>query len=96
MPLFDFRCDTCEKHIEKFLKLDQERTGLRCDCGGSLKRIIVLGHGGIQRVNPVWLDDQVIGCLQDDDAVANRAEKPIEDRNDYNRHLKQHDIVPLH
>lgn len=94
MPIYDFRCLDCEAKAEMVLKVDDPRTGLRCErCGGELGRIIVPGHGGFQSTTPVWLDDEVKGCLQDTDAVAAGLEKPIEDRTDYQRHLRDHDIV---
>jgi hypothetical protein len=53
----------------------------------------VAGHGGIQRDEPTWLNDQVRGCLQDDDDIADGMEKPIETRTEYKRYLKEHGIV---
>ncbi len=97
MPLYDFQCSACRAHEERLLPLSATRGGLSCGtCGGDLKRVIVLGHGGFQSLTPRWLDDETKGCLQDTDAVAAGAEKPIEDRADYNRYLQRHNIVPLH
>ena len=94
MPIYDFKCLDCEAQTERVMKVDDSRVGLRCEaCGGELGRIIVLGHGGFQSDEPGWLDDQVKGCLQDTDAVAAGAEKPIETRTDYKRHLREHGIV---
>ena len=95
MPLFDFQCISCYARAEKVMKVAEPRDNLKCEvCGGPLKRIIVLGHGGFQSTEPKWLDEHVRGCLQDEEAVAAGFEKPIENRADYDRYLKQHDIVP--
>lgn len=96
MPLYDFACTRCENRFETFIPLAQLQKAVACSkCGAWAKRIIVLGHGGFQSTEPKWLDDEVRGCLQDTDAVAAGTEKPIEDRADYDRYLKQHSIVPL-
>ena len=97
MPLYDYECLNCKERDERFMPLSEKRDLLTCkNCGGSMKQIVVLGHGGFQSTQPRWLDDYTKGCLQDTDAVAAGSEKPIEDRADYDRHLKRHGIVPLH
>ena len=94
MPLYDFSCLDCKATTERFLKVDDPRTDLRCEqCGGELVRVIVIGHGGFQSTEPRWLDDHVKGCLQDDDEVAAGRQRPIESRTDYNRHLREHNLV---
>jgi putative FmdB family regulatory protein len=94
MPLYDFKCQKCENQFELFMSINHPRTAVCCpECGGWAKRVIVAGHGGIQRDEPTWLNDQVRGCLQDDDDIADGMEKPIETRTEYKRYLKEHGIV---
>jgi hypothetical protein len=60
-----------------------------CTCGGRASKIISLGHGGIWRVEPTWINDDLRGSLQDTDAIAAKRVRPIEDRNDYSRFLRE-------
>jgi len=94
MPLYDFKCQKCENQFELFMSISHPRTAVACpECGAWAKRVIVLGHGGFQSENPTWLNDQVRGCIQDDDDVAAGLEKPVETRTEYKQHLEKHGIV---
>lgn len=39
MPLYDFECLKCHKEFEHACKID-ERTSVKCQCGGQTKQII--------------------------------------------------------
>lgn len=94
MPLYDFECQSCGHRFEVFGSINHPRHRITCPgCKGWSKRIIVQGHGGFKSENPNWLDDNVRGALQDDDEVRAGREKRIENRTDYNRHLKENGIV---
>mgnify|MGYP006291190413 CR=1 FL=1 len=94
MPLYDFKCQKCGHEFDLFMSINHPRTEVACpECKGWTKRIIVAGHGGFQSEEPRWLNDQVRGCLQDDEEIAAGREKPLETRTEYKKHLKAHGIV---
>ncbi len=94
MPLYDFQCKSCGAVTEQAFGLNSCPNAIKCPyCGWAAPKKISIGHGGIQTEHPVWLDDHVRGALQDDDEVAAGRQKRIENRTDYNRHLKEHGIV---
>jgi putative FmdB family regulatory protein len=88
MPSYDYACDRCGHIGEEFFKLAEKPDTIPCGCGGVKKSIITLGHGGIWRVEPVWLNGNVRETLQDSDAIRAKLQKPIIDRDDYNRFMK--------
>jgi len=94
MPIYDFECEKCQHRFEMFGSIADPRHRVACpECGGWSKRIIVQGHGGFKSENPSWLNDDVRHALQDMDDVAAGRERPIENRTDYNRHLKENGIT---
>jgi len=98
MPLYDFECATCGKQVEQFLflaELDAWPKGNKCQCGGTFKRVLTPGHGGVQSDTPLWLNSQVREALQDSDRVRARLEKPIETRGEWKRHLKDKGMVAV-
>lgn len=96
MALYDFQCSHCGHIEEAQYKIAECPESIPCSCGGTKKKIIALGHGGIQRDEPAWLDNSVREVLQDSDAIRARKEKPIETRSDYNRWMKAHpNIQPI-
>lgn len=91
MPLYDFECKDCGLPTERFFKMAECPECLDCpNCGGVQFKIITNGHGGIQREEPVWLDHSIRGSLQDLDEIRAGREKPIENRTDYKRFMKEH------
>lgn len=87
MPLYDFECK-CGKVTEKFLGIADLRDSVPCeDCGGEAIRVISLGHGGVFRDEPVWLDHNVRKMIQGPyDKI------PITNRVQLKKHLKEHNI----
>lgn len=58
MPLYDYKCSDpeCGMEFEAVLPIEGCDTELICsDCGNRAQKIIVLGHGGIQKENPDWI-----------------------------------------
>lgn len=94
MPLYTYELP-CGKKIERIFTVQGCPDEVQVDCPCMAKKIIDLGHGGIQRLNPVWLDQSVLRQVQDSDLVASGAEAKIENRHDLDRHLKKHGIVAV-
>jgi putative FmdB family regulatory protein len=87
MPLYDFECK-CGHQFEKFGSVkDPDHTSCP-HCNERARKIITLGHGAVFDDHPVWIDDEVRGCLQGDN------EKPIRTRTHLARYLKENNIEP--
>jgi len=86
MPLYQYQCPNCDEQFDHFLKLENYKYPVSCPtCGRTGKKVLT---AKIQRDEPVWLDDEVRGCLQDTEA-----EPPIENRSAYKRYLKDNGII---
>jgi putative FmdB family regulatory protein len=87
MPLYEYECQECGNEFEMFFPLQEWDVEPLCpDCGGQGKKLIT---AKIQRDEPVWLDDSVRDALQDRE----ESHRPIENRTDYNRYLKDNGII---
>lgn len=90
MPLYTYECPD-HGQFDAFYRLAERADIAGCPkCGQASRRIIALGHGGIFREEPTWLDDSVRGALQDP------SEKPIETRSELKKWLKDHpNVAPV-
>lgn len=87
MPLYEYECSQCGNHFDMFFPLREWDFTPACpDCGGEGKKVLT---AQIQRDEPVWLDDSVRGSLQDIEA----GDRPIENRTQYKRYLKDNGII---
>lgn len=93
MPIYDYACDTCGHISEHTCRIAEKPDAMTCSCGGTKLPIITLGHGGIFRVQPSWIDSGLRETLQDSDAILAGTERPIEDRDDYRRFLRDHPTI---
>ncbi len=93
MPIYDYLCPKCEWAAEKFGSNGEPASIVCEECGHEAKKIIVLGHGGIQDNNPPWLNSDVREALQDSDAIAKGQTKPIETRSELKAHMDANNIV---
>ena len=92
MPTYSYECQKCSKTFDKLLPLKRYKGSQACiECGGETKKIITLGHGGIQDDHPKWLDYKIIRQLQDTDDPNIR---PIETRREYKNYLEDNGIAP--
>jgi putative FmdB family regulatory protein len=90
MPIYDYQCLKCKNEFELFMPLKDWKLEPKCpDCLGDSKKIIVLGHGGIQDDHPVWLDFGVRAQIQDVDCPG---EIPITTRTQYTKHLRDNGL----
>jgi len=88
MPLYEYKCEKCGNPFELYFPLQEWDVIPSCpDCGGEGRKQLT---ANIQRDEPVWLDDQVRGALQDLDDPATR---PIQNRTEYKRYLKENGII---
>lgn len=87
MPLYEYQCNNCGKVIEEFdLLTSNLPTSLTCPyCSDKALRII--SPVAIKDDYPTWLDQSVRDALQDE------SEQPIKSRTDYERVLKEKNIV---
>jgi putative FmdB family regulatory protein len=47
MPTYDYQCDKCGSHSEKFEKMTDKPRGICPKCGGKTRRLIAGGSGVI-------------------------------------------------
>ncbi|MBW2094217.1 MAG: zinc ribbon domain-containing protein [Deltaproteobacteria bacterium] len=90
MPLYDFECVGCGKRHEMVFPVDKCPESVRCPvCEEPAVKIIAVGHGGAfcdSGVDVPWLAS-ARKVLQPDH------ERPIETRQEYNRYLKERNII---
>lgn len=88
MPVYEYKCQECESIFDMFFPLKEWDVKPTCPaCGGESKKQLT---AQIQRDEPTWLDDGVRGAIQDTDDPTT---KPIENRCDYKRHLRDNGII---
>lgn len=90
MPLFDYECPECGATKEIIAKIDGFPSSVHCnECDGEAVKVIVPGHGGIKcdsMTDVPWLESAVQNLQPDH-------ERPVETRGEYNRYLKDHNII---
>ena len=92
MPLYDYQCLGCSHEFETIAGLVDRY--IHCPiCNAPAKRLISLGHGGIQTDHPTWLDS-ARKSLQDGDCIRAGTIKPIETRSELKQYLKEHNYTP--
>lgn len=85
-PLYSYECPFCGAIQDKLYHIEDFPKTISCPCGKMAKKIIILGHGGIQGDEPVWLES-AIKTLQPS------CERPIQTRSEYKQYLKEKDII---
>ena len=45
MPYYDFKCNECEKLVEEFFKIADEKIVECAECGGQMKQVILSAPG---------------------------------------------------
>jgi len=90
MPLYEYQCDKCGCRQDRFCSINERHNHLKCvACTGDAQLIITNGHGGIKcdSINDVKWMPSALKVLQPDH------EKPIESRGEYNRYLRDKQLV---
>jgi putative FmdB family regulatory protein len=94
VPIYEYQCIKCGNITERYYKVDDIQDLVECSkCRHVSVRII--SPFVFHSQTPLWLDDSVRGALQDEDAIKYGREKPIETRDEYEKHLKNKGFVPL-
>ena len=88
MPLYTYECSSCGEQEERVYKVDECPRTIQClKCHEIMVKVILPGHGGIKTDGDVpWLASAA-KVLQPDH------ERPIETRGEYNRYLKDNNII---
>jgi len=90
MPLYCFECVNCGNRFDIFAKIDERPESVICDdCGEHAVNVIIAGHGGIKcdSANDIPWFASAIENLQPDH------ERPLETRGEYNKYLKDKNII---
>lgn len=89
MPTYEHYCQSCDHITEHVCKIAERKQFVLCEeCGGSAERIIS-AKGSVRGDDmPPWMRaPELLGCLQ------NSAERPIQTRSEYNRLIKERNII---
>lgn len=88
MPIYEYQCGNCGTVIEKFSKVsDALKKYVVCNCGKRAFRILSRGSIKCDSINDVnWLPS-ACQVLQPD------GERPLQTRGEYDRYLKDHNLV---
>ena len=87
MPIYEYKCKRCRRVTEKFYTVNQSPERVKCACGKMAKKILSRGAIRCDSINDVsWLPSARM-VLQPD------GERPIETRGQYNRYLKDNNLV---
>jgi putative FmdB family regulatory protein len=86
MPIYEYQC-RCGNLIEKFHKPRRVPNKARCSCGWQAKRVLSLGAIQCDSVNDVkWLPSA-------SQVMQKHGEAPLRSRGEYNKYLKDNNIV---
>lgn len=88
MPLYSYFCADCHCETEEVFRIEDRRQFVPCRmCGREAKRLV---GAKIERCEPTWLASAVQNLQPEGNDV-----RPIADRNDYKRYLRDKNIVEL-
>ena len=93
MPLYSYECKKCGKTMDKCYTIDKCPKIIECiHCRGEAKKILSIGHGGIQTDNDVkWLPS-ACDTLQ---TPRERRQKPLTTRTEWRECLKKKRLIPV-
>ena len=83
MPLYDYCCHKCGHTSERFYKIADFPSSVKCECGGVADKVC---NCNVVRDEPSWLPS---AC----DVLLDSHSKPIVTRTDFKRYLKANNIV---
>lgn len=88
--IYTYECPYCGQIQDKVFRVNKFPKSIKCSqCGKRAKKIIVLGHGGVQCdsiVNVTWLPSAIQN-------LPNDAAYKVESRTDHKRYLKEHGLI---
>jgi len=90
MPLYTYQCEKCNKEIDKVFPIEGRPDTIKCiHCNCNAKKILSIGHGGIQTDNDVtWLDS---AC----DTLLTPGEPRLTTRTEWRACLKRKGLIPI-
>lgn len=90
MPLYTYECKSCGKGFDKVYPIKDYPRETSCDyCGESAKKVLSIGHGGIQTDNDVtWLPS---AC----DVLQRPTEPRLQTRSEWRDYLKKESLTPI-
>ncbi|TVM31168.1 FmdB family zinc ribbon protein [Oceanidesulfovibrio marinus] len=94
MPLYDYECDGCGAMMELFYKIEIAPQEFECQCGGTFRKVILLGHGGIKREEAPWIPDV---CEVVDRDGGEHCQRFLQEPNraNYHRWMEKEGVRPL-
>ncbi|MCG6534083.1 MAG: zinc ribbon domain-containing protein [Syntrophales bacterium LBB04] len=91
MPLYTYECRECGAQTDQVFRIAEKPKVIKCPVCRKKAAVSILsiGHGGIKcdSINDVKWMPSALKVLQPD------YEKPIESRGEYNRYLKEKQLV---
>lgn len=90
MPLYTYECQECGKEMDKVYPMDNCPREVECiHCRGKAKKVLSIGHGGIQTDNDVsWLPS---AC----DTLLTPKEPRLTSRTEWKQCLKKKGLIPI-
>jgi putative FmdB family regulatory protein len=90
MSLYTYECQKCGKIMDKVFPMESCPREIGCiHCRGVAKKIIAIGHGGIQEDGDVpWLSS---AC----DVLQRPSEPRLTTRTEWKRYLKKEGLTPI-
>jgi len=91
--LYTYKCVQCGQEMDRFFKLEDYPREIGCQkCGGSAKKILSIGHGGIQTDGNVpWLAS-ACDTLQ---SSRERKERPITTRTEWRAEKERKGLISV-
>ena len=85
MPTYEYECDVCCTHFERFQQMSEEPLKECPKCGGSVKRLIGRGSGIIFKGSGFYATDYAKDSRKDKaesgkDTPCSECEKPCEEK----------------
>lgn len=89
MPLYTYQCQRCGLEMDKVFRMNDFPREVECiACAGPAKKVLSVGHGGVQTDNDVpWLAS---AC----DVLQRPSEPRLTTRTEYKRYLKKEGLIP--
>ena len=84
--LYEYQCKKCDKVHEKVFKMTNFPNTIKCDCGGSARKIMSR--------SATFTDNDVPWMPSASKVLTKHHERPIETRTEYKKYLKENSLAP--
>lgn len=93
MPLYSYECQTCGKEMDKVYPIENCPRVIECiHCRREAKKVLTIGHGGIQTDGGVTWLPSACETLQ---TPRERKERPITSRTEWKKTMKDKGLIPI-